>query len=166
MNDRPRAARRRLLLLPLATLGGCLIVPTGGGAPSEPLRIQVIGFEPLPPEAGAWRFAARVRLHNPGRPALQHQGLALTLSLDGRVFARGSLDGPGLVPAESERILLVPLGVAPGDPARAEIARLQGPAAAQPVEMRARGELRLGGALGGDRRFEARLRLRLPPVPG
>lgn len=161
-----RALRRALMLAPLAGLGGCLVLPVGGrSGPSEPLRIQVLGFEPLPPEGGRWRFAARVRLDNPGSPALEHQGLSLELLFQDRVFARGRLDAPGSVPARGERVLLVPLAVEAGDPARAEIARLQGPDAAQPVEMKGRGELHLGGWLGGDRRFELRMRLRLPRAP-
>lgn len=92
-------------LLALA-LGACASLPT-----RDPLRISVVGLEPLPGEGLEIRFDVRLRVQNPNDTAFDYDGVALELELNGKPFATGVSDQPGSVPRFGETVFHVPVTV-------------------------------------------------------
>lgn len=102
-----RTARRILLLaaLPLL-LGGCAAL-----APMDPPRVDVVGFEPLASEGFEIRFGVKLRLQNPNETALEFDGIALELDLNGKPLATGLSDARGSVPRFGEAVVSVPVTI-------------------------------------------------------
>ena len=90
------ALPRRGIARSLLALFGALLVLGLAGCASliqrEPVRINVVGLEPLPGAGMEMRFAVKLRVQNPNEAAIDFDGLALELDLNGKPFATGVSD--------------------------------------------------------------------------
>ncbi|MCK9814872.1 hypothetical protein BK634_17730 [Pseudomonas chlororaphis] len=94
------------LCLLLASLSACALFPQ-----RDPLNINVVGIEPLPSEDLEMRFAVTLRLQNPNDSAIDYNGAALDLEVNGRPLASGVSDQHGRIGRFSEGVLVVPVSV-------------------------------------------------------
>lgn len=96
-----------LLLLVLACVaGGCSQLPL-----RDPLRISLVGIEPLPGQGLELRMAMKLRVQNPNDSAVDFDGVALEVDLRGLSFASGVSSQLGSVPRYSEVVISVPVSV-------------------------------------------------------
>ena len=95
-----------LLFLFLTLVGGCALL-----SPSDPLRIDLVGLEPLPAQGMEVRFAALLRIQNPNERAIDYDGLSMELNVNGQPLASGVSDRSGQVPRYGEALLRVPLSI-------------------------------------------------------
>ncbi|MBE2243923.1 MAG: LEA type 2 family protein [Burkholderiaceae bacterium] len=105
-----RAAGLGLALL-LVLLGACATI-------GDALRVNVVGVEPLQGEGLELRFAVRLRVQNPNDGAIEFDGVAVDLELDGKNVATGVSDQKGSVPRFGETIITVPVTVSAFNVAR------------------------------------------------
>jgi LEA14-like dessication related protein len=94
------------LLLILLNLSACALFPQ-----RDPLNINVVGIEPLASQDLEVRFAVKLRLQNPNETAIDYNGVALDLEVNGRTLATGVSDQTGSIPRFSEAILSVPVSI-------------------------------------------------------
>lgn len=94
------------LFLMLLSLSACTLFPH-----RDPLNINVVGIEPLPSQELEMRFAVKLRLQNPNETAIDYNGVALDLEVNGRTLASGVSDQTGSIPRFSEAILSVPVSI-------------------------------------------------------
>ncbi|WP_439886368.1 LEA type 2 family protein [Pseudomonas sp. MBLB4123] len=107
MPANPRLLLHALLSLLLAgTLSAC-----GTLALRDPLRIDLVGLEPLPGQGLEMRFALKLRIQNPNDAALDYDGVALELEVNGQPLASGVSDQQGQVPRFGEALLSVPVSI-------------------------------------------------------
>ncbi len=99
---------RKLLGLGLLflTLGACALFPD-----RDPLNINVVGIEPLPSQDMEVRFAVTLRLQNPNENAIDYNGVALSLEVNGLPLASGVSNQQGSIQRFSEATLTVPISV-------------------------------------------------------
>ncbi len=96
-----------LLLLVLACVaGGCSQLPL-----RDPLRISLVGIEPLQGQGMELRMAMKLRVQNPNDSAVDFDGVALEVDLRGLSFASGVSGQQGSVPRYSEVVISVPVSV-------------------------------------------------------
>ena len=114
MQIRPATALLRLLLAGLLlNLGACALF-----APRDALNVQVAGIEPLTGEGLELRMLVKLRVQNPNDFALDYNGVALELEVNGRRLASGVSDQQGSVPRFGESVLQVPMTVSAFSAAR------------------------------------------------
>ncbi|AIS13131.1 MULTISPECIES: LEA type 2 family protein [Pseudomonas] len=94
------------LSLLLLSLSACALFPQ-----HDPLNINVVGIEPLPSQDLEVRFAVKLRLQNPNETAINYNGVALDLEVNGRPLASGVSDQSGSIGRFSEGVLVVPVSV-------------------------------------------------------
>ncbi|WP_028682396.1 LEA type 2 family protein [Pseudomonas chlororaphis] len=94
------------LSLLLLSLSACTLFPQ-----HDPLNINVVGIEPLPSQDLEVRFAVKLRLQNPNETAINYNGVALDLEVNGRPLASGVSDQSGSIGRFSEGVLVVPVSV-------------------------------------------------------
>ncbi|VVO26003.1 LEA type 2 family protein [Pseudomonas fluorescens] len=101
---------RRLLALSLSllllSLSACALLPN-----RDPLNINVVGFEPLPSQDMEVRFAVKIRVQNPNETAINYNGVALDLEVNGQPLASGVSDQTGTIARFSDTVLTVPVSV-------------------------------------------------------
>ncbi|SDI72872.1 LEA type 2 family protein [Pseudomonas panipatensis] len=109
MPNRPSLSLFRLLapLLLVLGLGACSSL----FGPGDPLRVDLVGLEPLPGQGMEARFAVKLRVQNPNERAIDYNGVALDLSINGQPLASGVSDQPGQVPRFGETVLKVPVSI-------------------------------------------------------
>ncbi|MCV2358281.1 LEA type 2 family protein [Paucibacter sp. TC2R-5] len=153
------SARRSLLrgltlgLLPLA-LVGCASL-----GQRDALKVTVAGLEPLQGEGLELRFLVKLRVQNPNDAAVEFDGVALELELNGKSLASGVSDQKGVVPRFGETLLEVPLTVS----AFAAVRQAMGMSdAAERGEMPYTVSGKLAGGLFGSVRFSSSGKLTLP----
>ncbi|WP_068637162.1 LEA type 2 family protein [Thauera butanivorans] len=157
----PNAARRNplhwlsCLLLCVLTLAGCASL-----AHREPVRINVVGLEPLAGQGMEMRFTLKLRVQNPNDAAIDFDGLALELDLDGKAFATGVSDQRGTVPRFGETVVSVPVSVSTSAVLRQALGMIEGRSMTDGVPYTLRG--RLAGGVLGSVRFSDEGRLNLP----
>lgn len=83
-----------------ATLGG-----------SDPVRVNLVGMEPMSGEGMEMRFKVKLRVQNPNDSAIDFDGVSLDLDLNERNFATGVSDEKGSVPRFGEKVISVPVSV-------------------------------------------------------
>ncbi|MEO4047887.1 LEA type 2 family protein [Pseudomonas sp. CAU 1711] len=137
-----------------ATLARLLLVLALSGCASlahrDPLRIDMVGLEPLPAQGMEMRFALVLRVQNPNDAPFAYDGLALELDVNGQPLASGVSDQGGQVPRYGETLLRVPLSVSAFSLFRqAWAAAGYRDARGLPYELRGK----LGGGLLGTQRF-------------
>ncbi len=99
---------RRLFVLSLLllSLSACALFPD-----RDPLNINVVGIEPLPSQELEVRFAVKLRVQNPNETAIDYNGVALDLEVNGQSLASGVSDQAGSIPRFSEAVIVVPVSV-------------------------------------------------------
>ncbi|WP_417776562.1 LEA type 2 family protein [Stutzerimonas xanthomarina] len=95
------------------TLGACAAF-----SQRDPLNVQVAGIQPLPGEGLELRMAVKLRIQNPNDRALDYDGVALELEINGRRLASGVSDAQGSVPRFGETVLSVPVTISAFSAAR------------------------------------------------
>jgi hypothetical protein len=102
-----RTLTRPLLfgLLALA-LAACSALPL-----RDPLRIDLVGLEPLPGQGLEVRFAVKLRVQNPNDSAVEFDGVALELEVNDQPLASGVSDQSGRVPRFGETLISVPVSI-------------------------------------------------------
>ncbi|THF62772.1 LEA type 2 family protein [Pseudothauera rhizosphaerae] len=114
----------------------------------EPVRINVVGLEPLPGQGMEVRLAVQLRIQNPNDAPIDFDGIALELNVNDAPFATGVSDRKGSVPRYGETVLEIPVSVSAVAMLRQAIGLMEDkPREALPYELRGR----LGGPLGGMR---------------
>ena len=143
-----------LVVLVSLALAGC-----ARRGPRAPVRSNVVGLEPIPGEGMEMRFKVKLRVQNPNETAIDFDGLALDLDLNGRPFATGVSDGAGSVPRFGETLIEIPVSVSAIAVVRQALGVIEGDGKAE-VPYALRGRL-AGGLLGG-MRFSDSGTLKLP----
>ncbi len=95
-----------LLLVMACVAAGCSQLPL-----RDPLRISLVGIEPLPGQGLELRMAMKLRVQNPNDSAIDFDGVSLEVDLRGLSFASGVSDQVGSVPRYSEVVISVPVSV-------------------------------------------------------
>lgn len=90
----------------LASLVGCSLLPS-----RDPVSISVVGIEPLPAQELELRFAIKLRLQNPNDTAIEYDGVAVNLDVNGQPLASGVSSQHGRIERYSEEVLAVPVSV-------------------------------------------------------
>ncbi|MGN7738366.1 LEA type 2 family protein [Pseudomonas sp. 22526] len=94
------------LCLLLLSLNACALFPQ-----RDQLHINVVGIEPLPSQDLEVRFAIKLRLQNPNETAINYNGVALDLEVNGQPLATGVSNQTGSIGRFSEGVLVVPVSV-------------------------------------------------------
>ena len=145
-----------VLFLASLMLAGCASL-----AYREPVRINVVGLEPIPGEGMEMRFKVKLRVQNPNETAIDFDGLALDLDLNGRPFASGVSAHSGSVARFGEALIEIPVSVSAIAVVRQALGVIEGADDAKAeVPYALRGRL-AGGLLGG-MRFSDSGTLKLP----
>jgi|HigsolmetaGSP12D_1036236.scaffolds.fasta_scaffold01507_6 Conserved secreted protein len=100
-----RSALVVLLFLSFA-IGGCAALSA-----RSPLNVQVAGVDPLEGQGLEVRLAVKLRVQNPNETAVDYDGIALELDLNGKRFASGVSSERGSIPRFGEAVLTVPVSV-------------------------------------------------------
>ncbi|WP_236192941.1 LEA type 2 family protein [Pseudomonas glycinae] len=95
-----------ILSLLLLSLSACALFPN-----RDPVNINVVGLEPLPSQDLEVRFAIKLRVQNPNETAIDYNGIALDLEVNGHSLASGVSDQTGSIPRFSETIVSVPVSI-------------------------------------------------------
>lgn len=95
-----------ILSLLLLSLSACALFPN-----RDPVNINVVGLEPLPSQDLEVRFAIKLRVQNPNETAIDYNGIALDLAVNGHSLASGVSDQSGSIPRFSETIVSVPVSI-------------------------------------------------------
>jgi LEA14-like dessication related protein len=131
-------------------------------APRDPLRIDLVGLEPLPAQGMEMRFAVVLRVQNPNDAAIDYDGLALQLDVNDQPLASGVSDQSGQVPRYGEALLRIPLTISAFSVLRQAWAASGYPnGRGLPFELRGK----LGGGLLGTTRFSDAGTLNWPQPP-
>jgi LEA14-like dessication related protein len=107
----PASALRGWLL---AWLAACLLLALAGCETTPGLdtpSVKVVGVEPLPSQGLEVRFAVRLRVQNPNATAIDFDGVAVELELNGKSLASGVSDAKGSVPRFGETLISVPVSI-------------------------------------------------------
>ncbi|WP_455827280.1 LEA type 2 family protein [Pseudomonas graminis] len=147
---------RKLMVLSLLllSLSACALFPN-----RDPVNINVVGIEPLQSQDLEVRFAVKLRVQNPNETAIDYNGVALDLEVNGRPLASGVSDITGSIPRFSETVLTVPVSVSAFSVLRQTLGLSQTQSLNNlPYVLRGK----LAGGLFGTRRFVDRGTLDLP----
>jgi LEA14-like dessication related protein len=98
--------RRTLLVLVPILVSGCATLPG-----SDPLKVFLVGVEPLPGQGLELRLAVKLRVQNPNEAVVEFDGVALDLIVRGLDFASGVSNERGSVPRFGETVITVPVSV-------------------------------------------------------
>lgn len=104
-----RIARRLTGLLAwtlLLSMGGCSLL-----IPRDPLHIDLVGLEPLAGQGLEMRFSVLLRVQNPNDDAIDYNGVALDLEVNGQPLASGVSAASGQVPRFGEALIRVALSI-------------------------------------------------------
>lgn len=143
-----------LLALLLTMLGGCAGIMSG-----EPPRINVVGVEKLTGEGFELRFTLKLRVQNPNAHALNWEGIAVDLDVNGRPLATGVSSASGTVPGFGETVVSLPVSVNAVSAVRQMLGLIDGSSRGDlPYTLRGQ----LGGSVLGALRFTAQGTLKLP----
>jgi len=77
----------------------------------EPVRVNLVGVEPLRGEGLEARLALKLRVVNPNDVAITYDGLSVDLDVRGQRLASGVSNDKGEVPRFGEAIITVPVSV-------------------------------------------------------
>ncbi|MFJ2319080.1 LEA type 2 family protein [Pseudomonas sp. NPDC087817] len=95
-----------ILSLLLLSLSACALFPN-----RDPVNINVVGIEPLTSQDLEVRFAIKLRVQNPNETAIDYNGIALDLEVNGHPLASGVSDQRGTIARFSETVVSVPVSV-------------------------------------------------------
>jgi len=137
--------------LALVLLASCAVM-------GDPLRVQVVGIEPLEGQGMELRFAAKLRVQNPNEAPIDYDGIAVDLEVRGNAFASGVSDARGTIPRYGETVLTVPVTVSAFAMVRQALGFASGDRSK--IDYILRGKI--GGSTFGSVRFESKGELELP----
>jgi LEA14-like dessication related protein len=126
---------------------------------SDPLQVSVAGVDPLPGEGLELRLAVKVRVQNPNDAAVDYNGVALSLDLNGHKFGSGVSSEVGTVPRYGESVVTIPITIGVFSMARQVLGLVNG-GDTKAVTYKVKGKLE--GGVFGTRRFEDQGTLELP----
>ncbi|MDP2867548.1 LEA type 2 family protein [Methyloversatilis sp.] len=149
----------RLLLVTLGLALLCALTGCAGLAARDPVRINLVGVEPLQGEGFELRFAVKLRVQNPNDSVIDYDGLALELDVNNRSFATGVSDAKGSVPRFGETVISVPVTVSALSALRQALGMTEG-STLENLPFALRGKL--AGGTFGTVRFSEEGRLSLP----
>ncbi|VVO59855.1 hypothetical protein PS898_00735 [Pseudomonas fluorescens] len=95
-----------ILSLLLLSLSACALFPN-----RDAVNINVVGIEPLTSQDLEVRFAIKLRVQNPNETAIDYNGIALDLEVNGHALASGVSDQSGTIARFSETVVSVPVSV-------------------------------------------------------
>ncbi|RON69513.1 LEA type 2 family protein [Pseudomonas fluorescens] len=95
-----------VLSLLMLSLSACALFPN-----RDPVNINVVGIEPLTSQDLEVRFAIKLRVQNPNETAIDYNGIALDLEVNGHPLASGVSDQSGTIGRFSESVVSVPVSV-------------------------------------------------------
>jgi LEA14-like dessication related protein len=135
-----------------------LILMAACATMGDPIKVQVVGLEPLQGQGMELRFAAKLRVQNPNEAPIDYDGIAVELEVRGNAFASGVSDARGTIPRYGETVVTVPVTVS----AFAMVRQAMGFASGDrsKIDYVLRGKV--GGSTFGSVRFESRGELELP----
>jgi LEA14-like dessication related protein len=139
-----------LALALVSSFAGCATM-------SDPIRVQVVGIEPLQGQGMELRFAAKLRVLNPNEAPIDYDGIALDLEVRGDAFASGVSDARGTIPRYGEAVVIVPVTVSAFAMVRQAIGLATGDRSRIDYVLRGK----VGGSTFGSVRFESRGQLEL-----
>ena len=142
------------------TLGAAALALSGCASlvGREPVRVNVVGVEPLRGEGLEARLALKLRVINPNDVAISYDGLSVELDVRGQPFASGVSNERGEVPRFGEAVITLPVSVSALSMVRQALGMARG--GNQRIDYVLRGRL-AGTALGGVR-FSSRGEIELP----
>nr|WP_306441020.1 LEA type 2 family protein [Methyloversatilis sp. XJ19-13] len=149
----------RLLLVTLGLALLCALTGCAGLAARDPVRVNLVGVEPLQGEGFELRFAVKLRVQNPNDSVIDYDGLALELDVNNRSFATGVSDARGSVPRFGETVISVPVTVSALSALRQALGMTEG-STLENLPFALRGKL--AGGTFGTVRFSEEGRLSLP----
>jgi LEA14-like dessication related protein len=139
----------RLLTLALAALLSLVLAACAAFPGRDPLRVELVGIEPIEGQGLELRLAVKLRVQNPNDGAVEYDGTALELEVNGKTLATGVSDQRGSVPRFGETVLVVPVSISAMNAVRQALVFADGtPREAVPYVLR--GKL-AGGAFGAVR---------------
>ncbi|MFJ3077694.1 LEA type 2 family protein [Pseudomonas sp. NPDC087029] len=101
-----RYTRLLLVLLMASGLNACALFQA-----RDPINITVIGFEPLAGQELEMRMAVKMRVQNPNEQAIDYNGIALDLEVNGQPLAAGVSDQQGHIGRYGEQVVVVPISI-------------------------------------------------------
>ncbi|MFT0520879.1 LEA type 2 family protein [Pseudomonas faucium] len=101
-----RYTRLLLVLLMAGGLNACALFQA-----RDPINITVIGFEPLAGQELEMRMAVKMRVQNPNEQAIDYNGIALNLEVNGQPLATGVSDQQGHIGRYGEQVVVVPISI-------------------------------------------------------
>lgn len=101
-----RYTRLLIALCLTSSLAACALLQ-----PRDPLKISVIGIEPLPGQELELRMAVKMRVQNPNEEAIDYNGIALDLEVNGQPLAAGVSDQQGHIGRYDEAVIVVPVSI-------------------------------------------------------
>ncbi len=145
--------------LPAVLAAAALSTACAGLGSGEPPKVNIVGLERLTGEGFELRFNVKLRVQNPGQSALEYDGLALDLEVNGRPLATGVTAAKGTIDRFSEAVVTIPVSVNAVSAVRQMLGLSDGSLRGElPYSIRGR----LGGGVMGGTRFAAEGTLRLP----
>lgn len=133
----------------LAALVSLLLAACAALPGRDPLRVELVGIEPMEGQGLELRLAVKLRVQNPNEEAVEYDGAALDLEVNGKSLAYGVSDQRGSVPRYGERVLVVPVSITALNVVRQALALADG-TQRDAVPFVLRGKL-AGGAFGAVR---------------
>lgn len=152
-------ALRALWLAALAMLAALLLAGCATLGLRDPLRVSVVGVEPLAGQGLELRFNVKLRVQNPNDAGVDYDGVAIDLSVNGQNLASGVSDQKGTVPRYGETVISVPMTVSAFAAARQALGLSQ---SAELTELPYSVSGKLAGGLFGAVRFSHSGILKLP----
>ncbi len=101
----------RLLTLFLAAALSVLLAACAALPGHDPLRVDLVGIEPIEGQGLELRLAVKLRVQNPNDAAVEYDGTALDLEVNGKPLASGVSDQRGSVPRYGETVLVIPVSI-------------------------------------------------------
>jgi LEA14-like dessication related protein len=101
-----RSIHAVITTLLLLLLSACSSLPN-----HDPVKVNVVGLEPLQGQGMEVRFTVHVRVVNPNSSEINYHGVSLDLDINGQPFASGVNDEYGTIGAFSDTVISVPVSV-------------------------------------------------------
>lgn len=77
----------------------------------EPVRVAVVGVEPMAGEGMEMRLLVKLRVQNPNETPIDYDGIFVEMRMAGRELATGVSDASGSVPRYGEMLVSVPVTI-------------------------------------------------------
>ena len=95
-----------LMAMAVLLLGACATLQG-----RDPPQVTVAGIEPLQGQGMEVRMLVKLRVQNPNDAAIDYNGVALQMDVQGKAFASGVSDANGSVPRFGEAVIAVPVTI-------------------------------------------------------